>query len=155
MLAQGLSTPKASGSPKEQVDPELRLPQLVLAAFHALQEMGPKAFLSINDGEGWMLTRNTSPRRLRSWPRRPRKGTPARCFRARAAILSLAVGAIRRRILGGVRTPRRNPRQASAAARFRKKTDSESGDAVAVDLFGNPLETDLFGSPIYVKPRKR
>ena len=36
-----------------------------------------------------------------------------------------------------------------------KKTNSESGDAVAVDLFGNPLETDLFGSPVYAKSRKR
>jgi hypothetical protein len=36
-----------------------------------------------------------------------------------------------------------------------KKTDPESGDVAAVDLFGNPVETDLFGSPIYVKSRKR
>src|ERR1035438_5258524 len=28
-----------------------------------------------------------------------------------------------------------------------KTTNPESGDAVAVDLFGDPLETDLFGSP--------
>jgi hypothetical protein len=36
-----------------------------------------------------------------------------------------------------------------------KKQDIESGDTVAVDLFGNPLETDLFGTPLYERPRKR
>jgi hypothetical protein len=36
-----------------------------------------------------------------------------------------------------------------------KPTAPGSGDAVPVDLFGNPLETDLFGSPIYAKSRKR
>jgi hypothetical protein len=37
----------------------------------------------------------------------------------------------------------------------KKTMDLENGDAVAVDLFGNPLETDLFGSPIYAKSRRR
>ena len=45
--------------------------------------------------------------------------------------------------------------QSSSRHRSRKKTDSEGGDAVAVDLFGNPIDTDLFGSPVYPKPRKR
>jgi hypothetical protein len=36
-----------------------------------------------------------------------------------------------------------------------KKTNPDAGDAVAVDLFGNPIDTDLFGSPVYPKPRKR
>jgi hypothetical protein len=52
-------------------------------------------------------------------------------------------------------------RHAEVLAKFlpppdsKKKTSAEDEDAVAVDLFGIPLETDLFGSPVYPKPRKR
>jgi hypothetical protein len=35
--------------------PELRHPVLALVAFHELQRVGLEAFLSMNDGEGWML----------------------------------------------------------------------------------------------------
>jgi hypothetical protein len=36
-----------------------------------------------------------------------------------------------------------------------KKTEPGGSDAVAVDLFGDPIEADLFGSPVYPEPRKR
>ena len=35
-----------------------------------------------------------------------------------------------------------------------QKLESEDGDAVAVDLSGNTIETDLFGNPIYPVKRR-
>jgi hypothetical protein len=134
---------------------EHRFTVLAQVAYDSLRDMGFEAFHAQSEGEGWML-----PEILRlsdyglGHDDRAKEHQP----------VSSALG------------PRFYPWQLEQSAEESweecelhgeilakllslpdsgKITALESGDAPAVDLFGNPLETDLFGSPIYVKSRKR
>jgi hypothetical protein len=139
---------------KDEV-PEHRLAVLAQIAFHELQTLGMESFLSQNDGDGWML-----PETLR--------------------LADYGLGhdgrAKEHQPVASVVGPRFYPwqleqsveesweeceRHAEVLAKLlpppgpEKKPDPESGDGVAVDLFGNPVDTDLFGQPVYGKSRKR
>jgi hypothetical protein len=140
---------------EKSLDPELRLGVLAQVAFIMLNDMGLPAFLSQNDGEGWMLpeTLRLSDYGLghddRSKEHQPVSSVLGPRFYPWQLEQSVEESweecELHAEILAKLLPPPDSG----------KTADSESGDAVAVDLFGNPIETDLFGSPIYVKPRKR
>jgi hypothetical protein len=135
--------------------PEYRLAVLAQVAFQDLGNRGIEDFLSQNDGAGWMfpdtlrladyglghddLAREHQPvleglgPRFYPWQlEQSFEESWEECER-HAEILSKLL----------------------PAAAVQKQTVPESGEAVAVDLFGNPVETDLFGNRVYVKSRKR
>ena len=135
--------------------PEHRLAVLTQIAFQDLRNRGIADFQSQNEGQGWML-----PETLRLADYGLGHDDRARDHQPVAAALG----------------PRFYPwqleqsvekswkeceRHAEILAKLlptpgpEKQTNPDAGGAVAVDLFGNPIETDLFGSPLYPKPRKR
>jgi hypothetical protein len=146
--------PKGFWRYEKEEEPEKRLAVLTQVAREDLRRDGLKSFLSRNDGEGWML-----PEALRLSDYGLGHDDRAREYQPVASALG----------------PRFYPwqfeqsveesweeceRHAEILVKLlppsdpEKKTNPEGGDAVAVDLFGNLLETDLFGSPVYPKPRK-
>jgi hypothetical protein len=139
---------------KDQL-PEHRLSVLAQIAFHDLAQKGLAAFLSQNDGEGWML------------PESVRLSDYGLGHDDRARELQPVASALGPRFYPGQleqsveESWEECERHAEILAKLlpppdpEKKTEPEAGDAVAVDLFGNPIETDLFGSPVYPKSRKR
>jgi hypothetical protein len=139
---------------KEQ-SPEYRLAVLSQVAFRDLQKLGMQKFFSQHDGEGWMVpetvrladyglghddrAKEHQPVAAALGPRfypwqleQPLEESWEECARHAEVLAKLL--------------PPPDPG---------KKTNSENGDAVAVDLFGNPVETNLFGDPLYAKSRKR
>jgi hypothetical protein len=135
--------------------PELRLAVHARIAFQDLQTRGLEDFMNQNNGEGWML-----PGTLRLADYGLGHDDRAKEHQAVAAALGPRFYAwqleqsvkeswdecgLHAAILAKLLPP---PEE-------KKKTDLADGDAVPVDLFGNPVETDLFGNPIYPKSRKR
>jgi hypothetical protein len=135
--------------------PEHRLAIVSQVAFREAQSVGLDNFLAQNDGAGWML-----PETLRLSEYELGHDDLAREHQPVASALG----------------PRFYPWQleqsvdesweecechAEILAKLlpppdpEKQPNPEGGDAAAVDLFGNPIDTDLFGSPVYPKPRKR
>ena len=147
--------PKGFWRFQKQAEPERRLATLTVVALRDLEARGLASFLAQNSGEGWML-----PETLR--------------------LADYGLGhddrATEHQPVASALGPRFHPwqleqaseesweeceRHAEILAKLlpppdpEKKTNPDAGDAVAVDLFGNPIDTDLFGSPVYPKPRKR
>jgi hypothetical protein len=135
--------------------PEHRLAVVSQVAFREAYAVGLEAFLAQNNGEGWML-----PDTLRladydlGHDHRAKEHQPVAFAlgpRFHAWLLEHSVE----------ESWEECKRHAEVLATLipppdaEKKTNPEDGDAVAVDLFGIPLDTDLFGSPVYPKPRKR
>ncbi len=136
-------------------DPELR--QLVLAqvAFHDLNTVGLKSFLSPNEGDGWMV-----PETLRladydlGHDDRARKPQPVaaalgprfypwQCERsAEESWRECELHADLLRQIDGITDEQEPERHA----------ESDAKD-VPTDLFGNPLETDLFGNVVHSRKR--
>ena len=147
--------PKGFWRVDKEKDPELRHSVLAQIAFHELKRSGLKEFLAMNGGEGWLL-----PETLRLDDYGLGHDDRAKDHQPVASALG----------------PRFYPwqleqsvdeswqeceRHAEVLAKLlpppdlEKITNGEGGDAVPVDLFGNPVETDLFGQPVYGKSRKR
>ena len=135
--------------------PELRYTVLAQMAFRSLSELGIDRFLSLNEGAGWMLPEVI---RLTEYGLGHND-----CAKEHQPVAS-ALG------------PRFYPWQSEQSAADsweecarhaeilskilpppgeEEQLVPETGDAAAVDLFGNPLATDLFGNPLYAKSRKR
>ena len=134
--------------------PEQRLAVLSQVAFREACSIGLEAFLAQNAGEGWML-----PDTLRIADYGLGHDNRAKDHQPVAAALG----------------PRFYPwqleqsfedswgeceRHAEILSKLlpppeEDETDPESGDAVPVDLFGDPLEIDLFGKAINSRSRKR
>jgi len=136
--------------------PELRLAVVSQVAFREALSVGLEGFLGQNNGSGWML-----PETLRLSDYGLGHDDRAKELQPIASALG----------------PRFHPwqlaqsvqesweeceRHAQVLAKLLpppdvvKTTHDESAAGVAVDLFGNPLETDLFGTPIYpVKGRRK
>ena len=140
---------------ERELPPELRLAVVSQVAFREALSVGLEGFLTQNDGAGWMLPENL---RLADYglghDDRAKEHQP----------VSAALG---QRFYpwqleqSAEESWEECERHAEMLAKLipppspENKTDLEGDAAVAVDLFGNPLETDLFGSPVYPKPRKR
>ena len=147
--------PKGFWRQEKDVEPELRFSVLTQIAFREISRVGVDAFAAQNEGEGWML-----PETLRLADYGLGHDGRAKEHQPVAAALG----------------PRFHPwqleqsieesweeceRHAEVLAKLlpppdlEKTTDPGSGDAVAVDLFGHPVETYLFGNPVYANSRKR
>jgi hypothetical protein len=140
---------------KDQL-PEHRLAVLAQIAFHDLAQIGIAKFLSQNDGEGWMLPETL---RLSDYG----LGHDERAKEPQPVASELGPRFYEWQLKQSVQESWEEcERHAEILAKLlpppdpEKKVDTESGDAVAVDLFGNPLEISLFGNPTYpVKRRKK
>jgi hypothetical protein len=135
--------------------PELRLAVVAQVAFREACAVGLEAFLAQNEDQGWMLPHTL---RLADYD----LGHDDRAKEHQPVASALGPRFYPWQLGQSVEESWEEcERHAEVLAKLlpppdlKKKTDGESGDAVAVDLFGNPLETDLFGTPIYEKPRKR
>ena len=140
--------------------PEHRTAVLSLVAFHELKKLGLDAFLSQNDGEGWMLPDTLC---LADYglghDDRAREPQPVACAlgprfldwqleqdveesweecRRHAELIN--------RIVPLPGTPSTN-------AEDEKAEGPTEAPQAQTDLFGNPIQTDLFGNP--VMPRRR
>lgn len=139
---------------KDQL-PEHRLPVLAQIAFHDLVKMGIGKFLSQNDDEGWMV-----PEALRLADYDLGHDDRAKNYQPVASALGPRFYSWQLE-QSAEESWEECERHAEILAKLlpppdpEKKTNPDAGDAVAVDLFGNPIDTDLFGSPVYPKPRKR
>jgi hypothetical protein len=140
---------------ERDLPPEVRLAVISQVAFREALSVGLESFLAQNDGAGWMLPDSL---RLADYglghddrAKEHQPVTTALGPRFRAWQLEQSVEV----------SWEECQRHAEVLAKLlpppdaKKKTSPEKGDAVAVDLFGVPLETDLFGSPVYPRPRKR
>jgi hypothetical protein len=134
--------------------PELRLAVVSQVAFRAALSVGLEGFLGQNDGRGWMLPETL---RLSDYG----LGHDDRAKELQPIASALGPRFYKWQMEQSVQESWEEcERHAEILAELlppqdpEKKTDSESGD-VAVDLFGNPVETDLFGDPVYIKSRKR
>jgi hypothetical protein len=140
---------------EKDLPPELRLSVVSQIAMEDLSRRGLTDFLGQNGGQGWML-----PETLRLADYGLGHDDRAKEYQPVASALG----------------PRFYPwqleqsveesweeceRHAEILAKLlpppdpEKKTEPGGSDAVAVDLFGDPIEADLFGSPVYPEPRKR
>ena len=135
--------------------PEHRLAVVAQVAFRDASTVGLEAFLAQNNGEGWML-----PETLRLADYELGHDDRATAHQPVASALG----------------PRFYPwqleqsveesweecdRHAEILAKLlpppvtAEKTAPEGDYGLAIDLFGNPLQTDLFGNLVYAKSRKR
>jgi hypothetical protein len=147
--------PKGFWRYEKAANPEERLAVLSLVAFDALRLMGDKSFLAANEGRGWMLPETLcladyglghDGRAKEHQPVASVIGPRLYSWQMEQSVSeSWEECAMHVQILGKLLPPRE----------VKKPTDGDGGEAVAVDLFGNPIDTDLFGSPVYPKPRKR
>jgi len=144
--------PKGFWRVDQEKDPELRHTILSLVAFRDLKRLGLDAFLTINEGDGWML-----PESLRladlglGRDSRAQEHQPV-ASRFGARFLPWQLG----------QSVQESWQECASHAEKMKKlshvTDVASASVVgaeapgARDLFGTPLDTDLFGNP---KPMKR
>jgi len=131
-------------------DPELRTTVLSQIALADLRTHGLRGFLGVGGGEGWLLPESV---RLRDYGLG--QGDQAKDVQPVASRLGPRFydWQVNQNV---EESWEECERHAEILARLLPppETPPEAG-AVAVDLFGNPIETDLFGSPVYPKPRKR
>jgi hypothetical protein len=140
---------------EKDVNPELRTAVLTQVAFEEIQSMGVDRFLAQNNGEGWKL------------PETLRLADYGLGHDSRAKVPQPVASALGPRFYpwqmehSVAESWEECERHAEILAKLlpppdaEENTKSENGDAVAVDLFKDPLETDLFGDPLYARPRKR
>ena len=143
---------------QRELDPELRLTILAQVAFHDLKRVGLDDFLSMNDGEGWML-----PDRLRladyglghddrACEHQPVASVlgprfyPWQC--ERSAEESWRECELHADLLRRIDEVTEDDEETGAA-------EEKHGDEVPTDLFGNPLETDLFGNIVHSKGKRQ
>jgi hypothetical protein len=146
--------PKGFWRVEKENDAEVRQTVLAQVAFHELKKNGLETFLTMNGGEGWMLPEalrltdyglghddraqeyqpvsSTLGPRFYPWQLQQSSEESWEECERHAEVLAKLI-------------PHGNPEN---------NRGSDGDDVVAVDLFGNPIETDLFGSPVYPKPRK-
>jgi hypothetical protein len=135
--------------------PEQRLSVLAQVALDDLYNVGFDNFLAQNDSEGWML-----PESLCLADHGLGHDDRAKEYQPVASVLGprFYLWQLEQSVQESWEECERH---AEILAKLvpppdsERKTDIESGDGVAVDLFGISLETDLFGSPVYPKLRKR
>jgi len=139
--------PKGFWRVDQEKDPELRHTVLSLVAFQELKQIGLEEFLSLNDGEGWML-----PETLRLAD--VGLGRDSRAQHPQPVASRLGPRFLASQLDG---TAEETWRECARHAETLKTlnpvgTALSAGGASAVasgphDLFGNSLETDLFGNP--------
>jgi Eco57I restriction-modification methylase len=150
--------PKGFWRADKEKQPELRHPVLSLVAFHELKRVGLDAFLSTNDGEGWML-----PETLRLADYGLGHDVRAREPQSVAAVLGprffdwqLTKGVEESwdecrhhaKLVDAIVPP---PAPRATAEETRLPGKSVAGET---DLFGHPLDRDLFGNVIERKRGK-
>ncbi|MGG6265405.1 Eco57I restriction-modification methylase domain-containing protein [Leptolyngbya sp. AN03gr2] len=140
--------------------PELRHTVLTQIAFHDLQTMGLEAFLSLNNGEGWMLPETlrlsdyglgTDDRARMPQPVAEVLGDRFLPWQLEGTIEDSWAecekhAALLKRLLG---TP-----ESAIASTHTAIPPTAPNFQQPTDLFGNPLQTDLFGN-IVEEPKKR
>ena len=129
--------------------PELRLAVIAQVAFREACAVGLEAFLAQNGGEGWMLPETL---RLSDYG----LGHDDRAKEHQSVASALGPRFYPWQLEQSVEESWEEcERHAEILAKLlpppdaERATVSENGTAVAVDLFGIPLETNLFGAPIY------
>lgn len=139
------------------LDPELRHAVLAQVAFQDLKRVGLDAFLSMNDGESWML-----PETLRLADYGLGHDDRAREPQPVASILGPRFHAWQYE-----RSTEETWRECELHAELLRRISEVSDEPEAVvldptqridapiDLFGNPLETDLFGDVVPPSPKRR
>jgi hypothetical protein len=147
--------PKGFWRVEKEREPELRHPVLAQIAFHQLKRSGLQEFLAMNGGEGWMLPETV---RLADYG----LGHDDRAQEYQPVAFALGPRFYPWQLEQSAEESWKEcERHAEILAKIlpptdpEKKTDAEAAADVAVDLFGNPLETDLFGDSVYAKSRKR
>ena len=147
--------PKGFWRFEQDIDPELRLSVLAQVAYQELGDQGLERFLAMNGGEGWRLPEalrladyDLGHDDRRNDPQPVGSKLQPRFYQwqeGQSVEESWEECERHAEILAKILPP---PEEEDTL-------DSESDAAVALDLFGNPVETDLLGSPVYPKPRKR
>lgn len=149
--------PKGFWRIDKTIEPELRHTILSLVAFNELKNVGLDSFLSLNEGEGWMLPESlcladyglghderaegSQPVASRLGPRFmpwQLRGTPEESWeecRRHAEILRMMRG--------------------DEDEELEEQSSGEDSSDTPVDLFGNPLSTDLFGNVLTTKAKRK
>ena len=147
--------PKGFWRFEKAYEPEHRLAVMAQIAFHDLAETGIAGFLSQNDGEGWVLPETV---RLADYG----LGHDDRAKEYQLVASALGLRFYPWQLEQSVEESWEEcEHHAEILAKLLlppdpgKSTNTEGNGDVAVDLFGNPVETDLFGSPVYPELRKR
>ena len=136
------------------MDAELRSTVLAQVAFRELQRVGLNDFIGENDGEGWMLPEalrladyglGHDHRAKHHQPVASALGPRFYPWQLEQSVEESWEECERHAEILAKLLPAPDPEQ---------KLESEDDDAVAVDLFGNTIETDLFGNPVYPVKRR-
>jgi hypothetical protein len=132
--------------------PEHRLAMLSLIAFDELLKIGDKHFLALNEGEGWMLPETV---RLADYG----LGHDDRAKEHQPVATALGPRFYPWQLEQSLEESWEEcERHTEVLAKLFPPPDTEkqsdSVNAVAIDLFGNPVETNLFGDPLYARSRK-
>lgn len=139
---------------EKELQPELRLPVLTQIAMQDAQTIGLGRFLTLNAGQGWMLPETVrladygigrDDRATEHQPVAAALGPRFYPWQLEQSIDESWEECERHVEILGRLLPEPDAE---------KKTPAEDGDAVPVDLFGNPLDLDLFGNPIQRKTRR-
>jgi hypothetical protein len=134
--------------------PEHRLSVLSQVALDELCKMGFDNFLAQNDGEGWMLPESL---RLSDYD----LGHDDRAEEAQPVTAALGPRFYPWQLEQSVEESWKEcARHAEILSKLlpppeEDEIDPETGDAILVDLFGDPVETDLFGKAVKSKSRRR
>jgi hypothetical protein len=146
--------PKGFWRVEKDRPPELRYTVLAQVAFRALNELGIDRFLSLNDGDGWMLPETI---RLTDYG----LGHDDRATEHQPVAAALGPRFYPWQLEQSTEESWREcDRHAEILSKLlpppeEEENDRETGEAVPVDLFGIPIETDLFGKAVKSKSRRR
>ena len=140
---------------QKEKSPELRVSVLAQCAFQQLTTSGLETFLSQNEGDGWMLPEVI---RLADYD----LGHDGRAKERQPVASALGPRFYPWQVQQSVEDSWEEcERHAEVLAQLllspssEEKTDPATGAPVAVDLFGNPLDTDLFGNLVVPPKRKK